>query len=139
MPSIFFFLLHSSIFFCLSLETPHRLFRSSLYKVCFKMDTYESHQPQEASSFYSNRGFSFLPLLPSSDSKLLLSENCKLATFPRFDSLVDFQVPDYLVQCISLRDLEDRAAFDSVPPQIYEPNLWYHDNQNLYSLKLIVH
>ena len=33
-------------------------------------------------------------------------------------------------EVVLTRNLENRAAFDPVPPQMYEPNQRYHNNQN---------
>lgn len=110
----------------------YRLFCSPLYKIRSKMDTYEGNHSYKKPVLSDPTAIFHLFFLAQA-----LTQSCfflKLASL-----LLPWEVvllrtckcqTVWFREVVLTRNLENRAAFDPVPPQMYEPNQRYHNNQN---------
>lgn len=102
---------------------PHRLFCNSLYKVCSKMDAYESHPSHKKPVLSNPTGvFHFFFYYQVQIQSCFFLKTARRLLLLGLALWWTCKSQTIQLSGIVLRNLEDRAAFDSVPPQMYEPN-----------------
>lgn len=120
-PSIYFASFFNILLFVSGLR-PNRLFCNSLYKVCSQMDTYESHPSHKKPVLSNPTGlFHFFFYYQVQIQSCFFLKTASLPLLLLGLALWWTCNPQTVqLSGIVLRNLEDRAAFDSVPPQMYE-------------------
>lgn len=121
-PSIYFASFFNVLLFVSGLR-PHRLFCSSLYKVSSKMDTYKSHPSHKKPILSNPTGvFHFFFYYQVQIQRCFFLKIVGLLLLLGLALWLTCKCQTIWFSGIVLRNLEDRAAFDFVPAQMYESN-----------------